>query len=63
MYETPSLNMNEVMYLKKFKWNKTTDPPFPKKIKGEKKQVKINFYYGDKPLGAIPPDFKSSFEG
>ena len=39
LYETPSLNMDEVKYLKKFKWSKTMDPK--KKAKKEKrKQIK-----------------------
>ena len=38
LYETPSLNMDEVKYLKKFKWSKTMDP----KKKSEKGKKKAN---------------------
>ena len=54
------------MYLKNLKWSKTMEPPPPpQKKEREKKQIKtkVKFYFGDKPLRAMPLNFKSSFTG
>ena len=58
--------MDEVMYLKKPKMVQNNGPPPPpQKKEREKKQIKtkVKFYFGDKPLRAMPLNFKSSFTG
>ena len=63
---TLSLNMEEEMYFKKFKWSKTTDLKKKKKEEEEEEEEQIKLktnFYSDKSLGVVLPDFEESFIG